>query len=198
MRLFSPRKTTLLFVIRDKTKVYTLHPLMRTCPVLYYYIHLFTMFLAFCTDSVGKFGAYSKRRYSKGDFSSFLSLFHLFGFLFYSPSFVNMKWIPQIWDGVPKPQAHLHTPLSEFFNVRRSIHLPFSHACLIVYVYVVAYDQRLFMWRWKLLLCQAMRTKRRNSKRRYPFMSYYFCFKEFVQLFFLILELEWFLNPIAS
>jgi len=81
MRLFSPRKTTLLFVIRDKTKVYTLLPLMRMCPVLYYYIHWFTMFLAFCTDSVGKFGAYSERRYSKGDFSLIFLLLSFIWFL---------------------------------------------------------------------------------------------------------------------
>lgn len=58
MRLFSPRKTTLLFVIRDKTKT----PLENLEPIL-------------------------------------------------------REDIQKIWDGVPKPQAHLHTPLSEFFNV---------------------------------------------------------------------------------
>jgi hypothetical protein len=26
--------------------------------------------------------------------------------------------IPQIWDAVPKPQAHVKTPVSDFFNVR--------------------------------------------------------------------------------
>jgi hypothetical protein len=35
MRLFSPRKITLLFVIRDKTKVYTLYPLFE-CILLFY------------------------------------------------------------------------------------------------------------------------------------------------------------------
>ncbi|KAL5157890.1 Protein ROOT HAIR DEFECTIVE 3 2 [Glycine soja] len=58
MRLFSPRKTTLLFVIRDKTKT----PLENLEPIL-------------------------------------------------------REDIQKIWDGVRKPQAHLHTPLSEFFNV---------------------------------------------------------------------------------
>ncbi|TKY72348.1 ROOT HAIR DEFECTIVE 3-like 2 [Spatholobus suberectus] len=58
MRLFSPRKTTLLFVIRDKTKT----PLEHLEPIL------------------------------KED-------------------------IQKIWDAVRKPQAHQHTPLSEFFNV---------------------------------------------------------------------------------
>ncbi|KAK7271967.1 hypothetical protein RJT34_28276 [Clitoria ternatea] len=59
MRLFSPRKTTLLFVIRDKTKT----PLENLEPVL-------------------------------------------------------REDIQKIWDSVPKPQAHLETPLSEFFNVQ--------------------------------------------------------------------------------
>ncbi|RDY08984.1 Protein ROOT HAIR DEFECTIVE 3-like 2, partial [Mucuna pruriens] len=58
MRLFSPRKTTLLFVIRDKTKT----PLEHLEPIL-------------------------------------------------------REDIQKIWDAVRKPQAHQHTPLSEFFNV---------------------------------------------------------------------------------
>ncbi|KAL9320646.1 hypothetical protein ACSQ67_012485 [Phaseolus vulgaris] len=58
MRLFSPRKTTLLFVIRDKTKT----PLEHLEPIL-------------------------------------------------------REDIQKIWDSVRKPQAHQHTPLSEFFNV---------------------------------------------------------------------------------
>ncbi|XP_078167910.1 protein ROOT HAIR DEFECTIVE 3-like [Carex rostrata] len=58
MRLFSPRKTTLLFVIRDKTRT----PLENLEPIL-------------------------------------------------------REDIQKIWDGVPKPQAHKDTPLSEFFNV---------------------------------------------------------------------------------
>ncbi|XP_062087684.1 protein ROOT HAIR DEFECTIVE 3-like isoform X2 [Humulus lupulus] len=58
MRLFSPRKTTLMFVIRDKTRT----PLENLEPVL-------------------------------------------------------REDIQKIWDSVPKPQAHLETPLSEFFNV---------------------------------------------------------------------------------
>ncbi|XP_050145043.1 protein ROOT HAIR DEFECTIVE 3 homolog 2-like isoform X1 [Malus sylvestris] len=62
MRLFSPRKTTLLFVIRDKTKT----PFEYLEPVL-------------------------------------------------------REDIQKIWDGVPKPQAHKSTPLSEFFTVRSLI-----------------------------------------------------------------------------
>ncbi|KAI3975161.1 hypothetical protein MKX01_004130 [Papaver californicum] len=58
MRLFSPRKTTLLLVIRDKTKT----PLEHLEPVL-------------------------------------------------------REDIQKIWDGVPKPEAHKDTPLSEFFNL---------------------------------------------------------------------------------
>ncbi|KAL5579646.1 hypothetical protein UlMin_012088 [Ulmus minor] len=58
MRLFSPRKTTLMFVIRDKTRtsLENLEPVLR-------------------------------------------------------------EDIQKIWDSVPKPQAHIETPLSEFFNV---------------------------------------------------------------------------------
>ncbi|KAJ4717874.1 Protein ROOT HAIR DEFECTIVE 3-like [Melia azedarach] len=59
MRLFSPRKTTLMFVIRDKTRT----PLENLEPVL-------------------------------------------------------REDIQKIWDSVPKPQAHIETPLSEFFNVQ--------------------------------------------------------------------------------
>ncbi|XP_050231892.1 protein ROOT HAIR DEFECTIVE 3 [Mercurialis annua] len=58
MRLFSPRKTTLMFVIRDKTRT----PLENLEPVL-------------------------------------------------------REDIQKIWDGVPKPQEHKETPLSDFFNV---------------------------------------------------------------------------------
>ncbi|OIV91903.1 hypothetical protein TanjilG_17895 [Lupinus angustifolius] len=58
MRLFSPRKTTLVFVIRDKTKT----PLENLDPIL-------------------------------------------------------REDIQKIWDAVPKPEAHKHTPLSDFFNV---------------------------------------------------------------------------------
>lgn len=59
MRLFTPRKTTLLFVIRDKTRtpIETLEPILR-------------------------------------------------------------EDIQKIWDTVPKPSNHQHTPLSEFFNVQ--------------------------------------------------------------------------------
>ena len=59
MRLFTPRKTTLLFVIRDKTRtpLETLEPILR-------------------------------------------------------------EDIQKIWDVVPKPVNHHHTPLSEFFNVQ--------------------------------------------------------------------------------
>ncbi|KAL8256699.1 hypothetical protein R6Q59_028740 [Mikania micrantha] len=59
LRLFSPRKTTLMFVIRDKTRT----PLENLEPVL-------------------------------------------------------REDIQKIWDSVPKPEAHKHTPLSEFFNVQ--------------------------------------------------------------------------------
>ncbi|XP_059638453.1 protein ROOT HAIR DEFECTIVE 3-like [Cornus florida] len=58
MRLFSPRKTTLMFVIRDKSRT----PLENLEPIL-------------------------------------------------------REDIQKIWDSVPKPQAHMETPLSEFFNV---------------------------------------------------------------------------------
>lgn len=59
MRLFTPRKTTLLFVIRDKTRtpIETLEPILR-------------------------------------------------------------EDIQKIWDTVPKPSNHQHTPLSEFFNLQ--------------------------------------------------------------------------------
>ncbi|PWA80942.1 protein ROOT HAIR DEFECTIVE 3 [Artemisia annua] len=59
LRLFRPRKTTLMFVIRDKTRT----PLENLEPVL-------------------------------------------------------REDIQKIWDSVPKPEAHKHTPLSEFFNVQ--------------------------------------------------------------------------------
>ncbi|XP_010537565.1 PREDICTED: protein ROOT HAIR DEFECTIVE 3 homolog 1 [Tarenaya hassleriana] len=59
MRLFRPRKTTMMFVIRDKTRT----PLENLEPVL-------------------------------------------------------REDIQKIWDSVPKPQAHMETPLSDFFNVK--------------------------------------------------------------------------------
>ncbi|MCH87157.1 ROOT HAIR defective 3 GTP-binding family protein, partial [Trifolium medium] len=58
MRLFTPRRTTLLFVIRDKTKT----PLKNLDRIL-------------------------------------------------------REDIQKIWDSVPKPRAHVHTPLGEFFKV---------------------------------------------------------------------------------
>ncbi|XP_021827157.1 protein ROOT HAIR DEFECTIVE 3-like isoform X1 [Prunus avium] len=58
MRLFTPRKSTLIFVIRDKTKT----PLEYLEPIL-------------------------------------------------------REDIQKIWDSAPKPEAHMNTPLSEFFNV---------------------------------------------------------------------------------
>ncbi|KAL4367575.1 hypothetical protein GQ457_05G035290 [Hibiscus cannabinus] len=67
MRLFSPRKTTLMFVIRDKTRT----PLENLEPVL------------------------------REDIQKAL--------------FLELEL--QIWDSVPKPEAHKETPLSEFFNV---------------------------------------------------------------------------------
>ncbi|CAH9145693.1 unnamed protein product [Cuscuta epithymum] len=59
MRLFRPRKTTLLFIIRDKTKT----PLKQLSDIL-------------------------------------------------------LKDIQKIWNGIPKPQAHKHTRLNDFFNVK--------------------------------------------------------------------------------
>ncbi|KEH37033.1 putative P-loop containing nucleoside triphosphate hydrolase [Medicago truncatula] len=58
LRLFSPRKITLIFVLRDKTKT----PLKILEPIL-------------------------------------------------------REDIQKIWDAIPKPQAHAHTPLHDFFNV---------------------------------------------------------------------------------
>lgn len=70
MRLFSPRKTTLLFVIRDKTKV-----LQHARPDYVYLRHLtfvlpFSYFV-FLADSYGIFRASTKGRYSKGLVKSF-------------------------------------------------------------------------------------------------------------------------------
>jgi hypothetical protein len=38
--------------------------------------------------------------------------------------------IPQIWDAVPKPPAHVKTPVSDFFTVRWSIYISPLFACL--------------------------------------------------------------------
>lgn len=69
MRLFSPRKTTMLFVIRDKTRVDSLlfsisFFLHCRYPTANWYKHCLLMILA--ADAVGKFRACVKRRYSEG------------------------------------------------------------------------------------------------------------------------------------
>ncbi|XP_012856708.1 PREDICTED: protein ROOT HAIR DEFECTIVE 3 homolog 1-like isoform X1 [Erythranthe guttata] len=90
MRLFSPRKTTLIFVIRDKTRT----PLENLEPVLREDIQkVFLMqLLNIC-----------------------LMYFITVGLISSCSSFCDPP--AKIWDAVPKPEAHRETPLSEFFNV---------------------------------------------------------------------------------
>ena len=81
----------------------------------------------------------------------------------------------QIWDAVPKPQTLKNTPLSEFFNVRVFYFIfsrfSFCHwfifyrhfsFCLIK----VYWHFLLLTWRWRLLLCLAMKKKKSNLKSR--------------------------------
>lgn len=123
-------------------------------------------------------------------------VFHLFGFLFHSSSFLNMIWIPQIWDAVPKPQAHVHTPLSEFFNVRRSIYFSFftclfNCLCICYGIWLMTLNLKV-----EVTALSSYEDKEDKFKEEVPFHEILLCFKEFVKLFYLILE--GFLIPIAS
>lgn len=80
-------------------------------------------------DSFGEFGACSTRRHSKGILILFIFvsffiriladyLILLFSFPFCYFHLFGFSFLFQIWDSVPKPQAHKDTPLSDFFNVR--------------------------------------------------------------------------------
>lgn len=101
MRLFSPRKTTLMFVIRDKTKVWIYAPVF-----LLQLFHVYCASFLECTffvpywicirfitvhvDPTWIFGACSKGRYSEGIFlhillcSSYAFFFSLVNYLFVS------------------------------------------------------------------------------------------------------------------
>lgn len=131
MRLFSPRKTTLMFVIRDKTRVCSLLSLDAACffliPKKLRYLVCFVPWNDNCfsvciyADTFGKPGAGFKRRHSEGtSYAVFMWLMDLIRIGFWSYSCITLPMPPllKIWDSVPKPQAHKETPLSEFFNVR--------------------------------------------------------------------------------
>ena len=62
MRLFSPRKTTMLFVIRDKTRV---HSLLFSLSLLLLYHYCFVDVIL-DADATGELRACPKRRYSEG------------------------------------------------------------------------------------------------------------------------------------
>lgn len=142
MRLFSPRKTTLMFVIRDKTRVCTFL-LVFLCHSLKWkqcWLHLLFIFeyvTLFCFFGIRLF------QYGLSFFIVHLSLFCLqtplenlepvlrediqkvsdlvryllFFFTSIDVAFQHLLLL-QIWDSVPKPESHKETPLSEFFNVR--------------------------------------------------------------------------------
>lgn len=93
MRLFSPRKTTLLFVIRDKTKVWSHVFLLRLYASFTLWNIISLLCLSVCpvgtvlADSSWISRAHSKRRYSKGKFVCFWLHLHLFILLFFIVSF---------------------------------------------------------------------------------------------------------------
>ncbi|KZV58800.1 protein ROOT HAIR DEFECTIVE 3 [Dorcoceras hygrometricum] len=98
MRLFSPRKTTLMFVIRDKTRV------LSSC----------FSFKDVQNQLLQEFGGLVLMK-------EILNSVILFCVALQTPlenlEPVLREDIQKIWDSVPKPQAHKETPLSEFFNV---------------------------------------------------------------------------------
>lgn len=146
MRLFSPRKTTLLFVIRDKSKVcnscsFLDNAPLCSIPLSYNVFRCFWMSMQTPMENLEPI--------LREDIQKVIFPFNFLAFpiclvssLF--SSLFDIVCILQIWDAVSKPQAHKNTPLSEFFNVRRSIHLPFSHTSLTVYLYTPVFDYSLF------------------------------------------------------
>ncbi|KVH94233.1 Root hair defective 3 GTP-binding, partial [Cynara cardunculus var. scolymus] len=95
MRLFSPRKTTLIFVIRDKTRVSVVYLssilLCRSFNILYI------------------------KSSSANPLGHNLELIGPTPLENLEP--VLREDIQKIWDSVPKPEAHKQTPLSTFFNI---------------------------------------------------------------------------------
>lgn len=82
------------------------------------FILIYLFYFLFFIDTTGEFRTCSKGRYPEGK-----------GFIIFFVYFINHEeliflcvllffYCMQIWDSVPKPQAHKETPLSEFFNVR--------------------------------------------------------------------------------
>jgi len=128
MRLFSPRKTTLLFVIRDQTKVwiYVVELLLRW--LKYFWLlnvssviwWLFALFVIVYSDSTWVSGACSKGRYSEG-ILCICTVYGLFssGKLFVFCNIFLRLYLLQIWDDVAKPEAQKSSPLSDFFYVCR-------------------------------------------------------------------------------
>ncbi|PWA80943.1 protein ROOT HAIR DEFECTIVE 3 [Artemisia annua] len=154
LRLFSPRKTTLMFVIRDKTKT----PLENLEPVLREDIqkiwdsvpkpeaHKHTPLSEFFNVQVVALSSYEEKeeQFKEQVASLRQKFFHSIapgglagdrrgvvpasGFSFSAQQIwktplenlepVLREDIQKIWDSVPKPEAHKHTPLSEFFNVQ--------------------------------------------------------------------------------
>lgn len=78
----------------------------------------------FFPDTTGSSGAFAEGRCSKGaewGVSLYWTIVHKDVILIHIHAFLLL----QIWDNVPKPQAHKETPLSEFFNVGTLICLSF-------------------------------------------------------------------------
>lgn len=74
MRLFSPRKTTMLFVIRDKTRV---HSFLFFLYTLQSSNILCFVDVIFGADAIGKLRACLKGRYSEGKKEVAFSLFQM-------------------------------------------------------------------------------------------------------------------------
>ena len=70
-------------------------------------------------------------------------LFFWLRFLLFLQQHFSVTSIPQIWDAVPKPQAHKYTPLSEFFNVR-SLSISPVHVSLLLFIFVSVYISHIY------------------------------------------------------
>lgn len=163
MRLFSPRKTRLLFVIRDKTKVCIFKASIFFWKNIFFVLttlivsNSFSFSFGFSpVDSIGTFRTSIKGRYSKGKHNIlFYTKCILYSFCYCSMTAIVTT---QIWDAIPKPQAHKDIVLSEFFNVSGLIYQSKSRHFYSECYYLIL--------RWRLLLWPAMKIKKSYLRNR--------------------------------
>lgn len=180
MRLFSPRKTTILFVIRDKTKVRIHVFVIRLYAHFALWIMISLLSLNVCpvdtvlADSTWIFRAHSKRRYSEGKFVCFWLHLHFFILLFVVVSFSILIGVYSCRYGMqflnPKPLKILRLMnflMWDFFFVSFSF-----YECFVLYKHFTFHSVKVYWhfllltWRWRLLLYLAMKKKKSNLKSR--------------------------------